>query len=292
MAESRRQTAPGATAEACAAIDRHPLGCTQRRRDGKRRSEPDSERAHSTSQSKRQALGQEGTTDAQRSTRATRCGRPITIHPPTHSSPTMSGYHFTSSAPSAQLVRDVQSINSWPLPALEAFSGVLLAFLGQHRHQEEVLAKFSSEHPALADQSRPVLTSLLHFFSSSIKASAGGANSSSHVRADLLQMGLAADKAEMLSSQFLSSLESVTESALAKTLQVSQLVDIAWKFGVTASGSELRSMGSTFLQLQMTLDRGNGRGPEKVLMELSLPQFYQFLQQMQMAKAQMLNVNK
>ena len=254
----------------------------------------------------------------------------------------MSSYHFTTSAPSAQLVRDVQSLNSWPLGALESFSGVLVAFLGQRQQQEEeVLAQFAAAFPELADSARPTLTSLLHFFSASIRAAGSSPASSAHVRADLLQLGLGEDKADLLSSHFLASLESLSESAIAKTLQAAQLVDIgqttdnnrdaiagalclpavcpcvraiakrmsrliqwhqmlsscgrhgrcratlcptcfslpsscravlcvrplfvsAWKFGVSAASSELEKMGACFLQLQMTLDRGNGN--ENVLM--------------------------
>jgi len=204
----------------------------------------------------------------------------------------MSGFHFTSIAPPAQLVRDVQSLSSWPPSALEAFGPVLAAFLGQHRHQEELLAQFSAQHATLAAQARPCLTSLLHFFSSSMKvgAAGGAAQLSQHVRADLLSLGLDAERADLLASHCLSSLSEVSSRALAKTLSVAQLVDINWKFGVSAASSEQDKMGSCFLQLRLTIDRGTGN--ENVLMELSLPQFYQFLQQMQLANRQMQNLSK
>jgi len=167
----------------------------------------------------------------------------------------MSSFHFTSSPPSAQLVRDVQSLSSWPLEALQPFSGVLLAFLSQNPAQESVLKQFVESHPQLAEQARPCLTSLLTFFSASIKR--GGSNTSAHVRADLAALGLDAERAELLSSQCLSSLSEAVEVALSKTLQAAQLEDIAWKFGVSAGGSEVDKMGSCFLQLQMNIDPGN-----------------------------------
>lgn len=37
---------------------------------------------------------------------------------------------------------------------------------------------------------------------------------------------------------------------------VNNLVDMEWKFGVTASTDELRQVGSTFLQLKLTIDKG------------------------------------
>jgi hypothetical protein len=67
---------------------------------------------------------------------------------------------------------------------------------------------------------------------------------------------------------------------------------------VTASTDELSQLGSCFLQLKLVIDRGDKK--ENVLMgaltsfsfssmcviELSLPQFYQFLAEMQSAKRQ------
>ncbi len=178
----------------------------------------------------------------------------------------MSGFHFTTTAPSAQLVRDVQALGSWPPAAIESFGPVLAAFLGQHRHQEELLAQWSAQQPALSAQARPCLTSLLHFFSSSMKAgaSSGAATLSAHARADLLALGLDKERVELLSAHCLSSLSDVAERALARTLQVSQLQDISWKFGVSAASSEQDKMGACFLQLRLTLDQGHGS--ENVLM--------------------------
>jgi len=57
-----------------------------------------------------------------------------------------------------------------------------------------------------------------------------------------------------------------------------------WKFGVTASSSELSHLGQCFLQLKLVLNKGGKK--ENVLMELTLPQFYKFLAQMEAAKRQ------
>ena len=45
----------------------------------------------------------------------------------------------------------------------------------------------------------------------------------------------------------------------------------------------MAQIGSTFLQLKMVVDKGAGV-TEDVFMELSLPQFYDFLSQMEKAK--------
>lgn len=62
-------------------------------------------------------------------------------------------------------------------------------------------------------------------------------------------------------------------------------------FAVTASSSDLSTVGSTFLQLKLQIDRGSG-AKEDVLMELTLPQFYQFLSQMHTAARQVQNLSK
>ena len=73
------------------------------------------------------------------------------------------------------------------------------------------------------------------------------------------------------------------QAALSQTLRVNQLLDMQWRFGVTAANSEIRHLGSTFLQMMLTLDMGNAE--KKVRLELTLPQFYEFLAQMEKAKA-------
>jgi len=73
-----------------------------------------------------------------------------------------------------------------------------------------------------------------------------------------------------------------TES-LKQTLSMNQLVDMEWKFGVTAASSETNKVSNSFLQLKLVVNKGNVR--ENVYMELTLPQFYSFLHEMEKARA-------
>uniref|UniRef100_A0A673HK76 COMM domain-containing protein 7-like n=1 Tax=Sinocyclocheilus rhinocerous TaxID=307959 RepID=A0A673HK76_9TELE len=73
--------------------------------------------------------------------------------------------------------------------------------------------------------------------------------------------------------------------AVGQTLMVNQLVDMEWKFGVTVGTSELQKTGNIFLQLKLVIRKGNMT--ENVYMELTLPQFYNFLHEMECAKASM-----
>ena len=78
----------------------------------------------------------------------------------------------------------------------------------------------------------------------------------------------------------------LSRTAITQTLMVNQLVDMEWKFGITAANDDLGKVGQSWLQLKLVLDKGNNT-TEDVLLELTLPQFYEFLNEMQKAKANM-----
>jgi COMM domain containing 7 len=98
----------------------------------------------------------------------------------------------------------------------------------------------------------------------------------------------------------------LTRAAINSSLMVNQLVDMDWKFGVTVSSDEIdqvlqfalsclptavilcflclsHQIGSTFLQLKFVVDRGSGVLQHRTV-ELTLPQFYDFLSEMEKAK--------
>jgi len=68
--------------------------------------------------------------------------------------------------------------------------------------------------------------------------------------------------------------EDLCASLIQQSLSSNRLVDLDWKFGVTASSDEMASVGRTFLQLQITLEE------EEIVVELSLPKFYEFMAEM------------
>ena len=47
----------------------------------------------------------------------------------------------------------------------------------------------------------------------------------------------------------------MTKAAISKTLMMNELVDMEWKFGVTASSDDKAQVGSTFLQLKLVLNK-------------------------------------
>ena len=71
----------------------------------------------------------------------------------------------------------------------------------------------------------------------------------------------------------------------ASAIDASRLIDAEWTFGVTASSSEHAAVGTTYVQLRLAVTGASG--PEYVHMELSLPRFYEFVHDLERAKAEL-----
>ncbi|XP_043285542.1 COMM domain-containing protein 7-like [Venturia canescens] len=69
---------------------------------------------------------------------------------------------------------------------------------------------------------------------------------------------------------------------LKMDVPTSKIIDVSWKFGVTAASSESDKVGKTFLQLRFLLDEGGET--KSVFTEMSLSQFYKFLHSLEKAK--------
>ncbi|XP_031444411.1 COMM domain-containing protein 7 isoform X3 [Phasianus colchicus] len=106
--------------------------------------------------------------------------------------------------------------------------------------------------------------------------------SSEQVRADFVALGLSEEKASYFAEQWKLNAPTLTRLAVDQTLMINQLVDMEWKFGVTAGSSELEKVGSIFLQLKLVIKKGSQM--ENVYVELTLPQFYSFMHEMERAK--------
>jgi len=188
---------------------------------------------------------------------------------------------FSSEAPSKQLLTDFANVNQLTDEQLEQFANIALAYLTQDSGAATLLHEFATKHGVKEKPLRNTVRGVLYFFSEALKKNMAPAQ----VKEDLLGLGLAEPKAAMLSAKWQKSFVSLSESQVSRTLRFNQLVDMEWKFGVTASTDELEKVGACFLQLKLVLDRGGTR--ENVLMELTLPQFYQFLKEMNAASRQM-----
>eukprot|EP00043_Microstomoeca_roanoka_P025898 m.10226 g.10226 ORF g.10226 m.10226 type:complete len:188 (-) comp5951_c0_seq1:112-675(-) len=100
---------------------------------------------------------------------------------------------------------------------------------------------------------------------------------------ELMRIGFAKGKAQYVAKKFKANEQALTRTLIGNTFVINEIVDMQWKFGVTAGSSEFRHTGESFLQLKLILQRGTQR--EEAYIELSLPQFYDFLKQMETAKS-------
>uniref|UniRef100_A0A8D2P835 COMM domain-containing protein n=1 Tax=Zosterops lateralis melanops TaxID=1220523 RepID=A0A8D2P835_ZOSLA len=110
--------------------------------------------------------------------------------------------------------------------------------------------------------------------------------SSEQVRADFIALGLSEEKASYFAEQWKINSPTLTRLAVGQTLMINQLIDMEWKFGVTAGSSELEKVGSIFLQVNLPHHRVQlvGQLRNKLQPELTLPQFYSFLHEMERVK--------
>ena len=127
---------------------------------------------------------------------------------------------------------------------------------------------------------KEIVNALLSVLRGSVRAN----SSATYLAADLRTLGVADDKAERIGALWKAALGDIKRAAVGHTLMVNELVDIDWSFGVTAANSELDKVGDCFLQLRLALDDGGGR-VRRVPMELTLPQFYSLVSELESAKA-------
>ncbi|KAK3912651.1 COMM domain-containing protein 7 [Frankliniella fusca] len=77
---------------------------------------------------------------------------------------------------------------------------------------------------------------------------------------------------------------SVTVGNMADSIEMHKVVDVDWKFGVTASTSEEDKVGTSYLHLKITV-ASSGKQHKNIYLEMTLPQFYSFLHELEKAKA-------
>ncbi|EFN78263.1 COMM domain-containing protein 7 [Harpegnathos saltator] len=63
---------------------------------------------------------------------------------------------------------------------------------------------------------------------------------------------------------------------------ISKIIDVSWRFGVTAASNDSDNVAKSFLQLKLSLD--NGGKINNVFIEMTIGQFYKFLHDLEKAK--------
>jgi hypothetical protein len=192
-------------------------------------------------------------------------------------------FKFTDTAPSDQLITDIQQLNAFSSDEmLREFITVSLLSLSSASRQtyETKLEAFAETNGIKLKALRNTSRGVIFFFNQAIGRNLGG----QQISQDLEQLGLKTDKASLLAEVWIAQYGALSSARIQNTLKYNNLVDMEWKFGVTASSDEVDSIGACFLQLKLTINTG-GDNNEVVVMELSLAQFYAFLKEMQAASA-------
>ncbi|KAL7860056.1 hypothetical protein SRHO_G00152030 [Serrasalmus rhombeus] len=192
--------------------------------------------------------------------------------------------HFTKDALPDSVSNDFQTLNKFSEQQFVSLTELLYQFLLEPKESERFLAQlseFAGEHSMGAGPLRGLMKSILLLPHGALKKNL----TAEQVKEDMLSLGLNEDKAIHFSDQWRVYYPILSRLAVGQTLMVNQLVDMEWKFGVTVGTSELQKAGNIFLQLKLVVRKGNTT--ENVYMELTLPQFYNFLHEMERAKASM-----
>ncbi|PVD24765.1 hypothetical protein C0Q70_15251 [Pomacea canaliculata] len=191
-------------------------------------------------------------------------------------------FHFSKETPPDSMFSDFQALSKFQDEQFSALTEYVFLFLTEPSKSSRFtshLEEFAQQNGVGVSALKNVVKSLVAVPNYALKKSL----TPSQLQEDLVNLGEHTFIRSLFSKCFQSNFIALSRGALDLTLMVNQLVDMEWKFGVTASSSELDRVGNTFLQLKLVINTGNGM--KNVYMELSLPQFYSFLHEMEKAKA-------
>lgn len=191
---------------------------------------------------------------------------------------------FTKDTLPDSVSTDFQNLNKFSEQQFVSLTDIIFQFLVNPKEADrflQQLSEFAGENGMSPGPLRNLVKSVLLLPHGALKK----ALNADQVKEDLITLGLNEDKASHFSDQWKAHYPVLSRLAVGQTLMVNQLVDMEWKFGVTVGTSELQKVGNIFLQLKLVVRKGNST--ENVYMELTLPQFYNFLHEMERAKASM-----
>eukprot|EP00040_Diaphanoeca_grandis_P039568 m.259439 g.259439 ORF g.259439 m.259439 type:complete len:200 (-) comp38064_c0_seq1:37-636(-) len=188
----------------------------------------------------------------------------------------------TKEKPTEEQLADIPGTGQFDDGMFKEFTGLLLTFLtrqNQANRMLQAIETFGDENGINPKALQSITRTWMSFFRSAQKNNA----TPKDLRDDLMTLGLPEDKATFLAKVYKKNTVALARAVVGRTLQVNQLTDMQWRFGVTSGSSELRTSGKTFLQMKMTIN--NGSTNEDVFMELSLPQFFSLMRELQQAKS-------
>uniref|UniRef100_A0A3Q4MIY9 COMM domain containing 7 n=1 Tax=Neolamprologus brichardi TaxID=32507 RepID=A0A3Q4MIY9_NEOBR len=180
--------------------------------------------------------------------------------------------HFTKDVLPDSVGTDFQNLNKLNEQVSLALTEQVYRKLSEPRERfMQQLTEFAGEHGMSAGPLRNLMKSVLLVPQGALKKNLTG----EQIKDDLLTLGAHPSWAEHYAA--------LTRLAVGQTLMVNQLVDMEWKFG--GKNDQTWRARQIWLTLELVVRKGNST--ENVYMELTLPQFYNFLHEMERAKASM-----
>jgi len=196
----------------------------------------------------------------------------------------MSNFHYSQTPPDETTSRNLARLNAFSVEQLTSLVSIMFDFL-QSKHSADSLLTLVDSWSTQQSVNNAVVREIVRCSLSVFRTAIRGNLSPTYLLADLKQFGLADEKATLIAQMWKSSLANIKRTAVGNTLTVNQLVDLEWKFGVTAANTDLSKVGDCFLQFKLSLDDGDSR-IRRVPMELTLPQFYSLFSELEKARAQ------
>lgn len=194
-------------------------------------------------------------------------------------------FNFCHTQPSKAFIDDILSTNQLSEKQYEDLILLVFNFLKQKSSLSElnyILQQYSDDHCMKLNQIKQIFKSFLIISqeASRLKLSLG------QLYSDLQKLGQTAGNASKFCQLWQSHADNADVVVPTNIDTVKKLVDMEWKFGVTAASSEINRVGQCFIQMKLIVSK-NASETETIFVEMSLSEFYDFLHEMEKAKLKM-----
>lgn len=194
-------------------------------------------------------------------------------------------FHFTSQQPDEATVKNAARLNALSVAQVQQVTALLVDFL-QSKHTAASLMALVDALGEAEQINTAVLREIVRAALAVLRGSVRANSSPTYLQADLQALGVDAPRAAAVAALWKAALGDIKRAAVGHTLLVNELVDLEWSFGVTAANSELDKVADCYLHLALTLADGAAPGhTRRVPMELTLPQFYSLVAELEKARA-------
>jgi COMM domain containing 7 len=193
----------------------------------------------------------------------------------------MVNFHFSPETPDEEYLASVQILNRLPAEAFSSLVTLGYDHLAAETTVElaETIGTLSQQHSIKPTILQSTLVSFLVFLTGCTKYNL----SSEQMKEDLSELGISEERIPEILEKWAARTDDLYDVAVNQTLRVNELVDMEWSFGVVSSCKEVKKLGSTFLRVKFVFNKGGKT--QTVYMEMTLPQFYEFIHELEKARA-------